>query len=116
MATDTLIDGLVRLTPPTLSQSVHREECTQCFDNQVWSSRDRRPSFDATPKDDPLGIDVCLTCFNGGCLSQGRHHAHTHSKKEDHQFALNIKRRPRPKPKRVRSVPLPLPWLTSATG
>jgi hypothetical protein len=31
----TITDGLARLKPPTLSQSVHREECTQCFDNQV---------------------------------------------------------------------------------
>jgi Variant UBP zinc finger len=30
-----ILDGLARLKPPTLSQSVHREECTQCFDNQV---------------------------------------------------------------------------------
>jgi len=33
----TIIDGLARLKPPTLSQSVHREECTQCFDTQVRS-------------------------------------------------------------------------------
>ena len=26
---------LSKLQPPKLSQSVHREECTQCFDNQV---------------------------------------------------------------------------------
>lgn len=26
---------LAKLQPPKLSQSVHREECTQCFDNQV---------------------------------------------------------------------------------
>ncbi len=30
-----ITDGLAPLRPPTLSQSVHREECTQCFDNQV---------------------------------------------------------------------------------
>ena len=32
------IDHLKRLQPPKLSQSVHREECTQCFDNQVNST------------------------------------------------------------------------------
>jgi len=32
-----IVDGLARLKPPTLSQSVHREECTQCFDTQVRS-------------------------------------------------------------------------------
>jgi hypothetical protein len=29
---------LSRLQPPRLSQSVHREECTQCFDDQVLST------------------------------------------------------------------------------
>ena len=29
------IGDIARLQPPKLSQSVHREECTQCFDNQV---------------------------------------------------------------------------------
>lgn len=33
-----IIDGLAHLKPPTLSQSVHREECTQCFDTQVRST------------------------------------------------------------------------------
>ncbi|KAI0292227.1 ubiquitinyl hydrolase [Multifurca ochricompacta] len=84
MDTHIIIDELTNRKPPTLSQSVHREECTQCFDTQ----------------DDPLGIDVCLTCFNGGCLSQERHHAHTHYKKTGHSLALNVKRRPRPKPER----------------
>ncbi|KAI0249448.1 ubiquitin carboxyl-terminal hydrolase 14 [Lactifluus subvellereus] len=77
------VDGLALLKPPNLSQSVHREECTQCFDSQ----------------DDPLGIDICLVCFNGGCLSPERHHAHTHYKKTGHAFALNVKRRARPNPK-----------------
>ncbi|KAI0055329.1 ubiquitin carboxyl-terminal hydrolase 14 [Artomyces pyxidatus] len=75
---------LVRLQPPNLSQAVHREECTQCFDNQ----------------DGPLGIDVCLTCFNGGCLDGERHHARTHFEKTGHSFSLNVKRRPKPSSKR----------------
>ena len=29
------LSEITRLEPPRLSQSVHREECTQCFDNQV---------------------------------------------------------------------------------
>lgn len=29
------LEELAGLQPPKLSQSVHREECTQCFDNQV---------------------------------------------------------------------------------
>ena len=44
---------------------------------------------------DTLGTDICLTCFNGRCLSPERRHAHTHSKKTCHQFTLNVKRRPR---------------------
>ncbi|KAH9959709.1 ubiquitin carboxyl-terminal hydrolase 14 [Russula compacta] len=79
-----IIDGLAHLKPPTLSHSVHREQCTQCFDSQ----------------DDPLGIDVCLTCFNGGCPSSERRHAYTHYQRTGHPFALNVKRRARPKPKR----------------
>ncbi|KAH9055282.1 ubiquitin carboxyl-terminal hydrolase 14 [Lactarius vividus] len=79
-----IIDEIVKLKLPTPSQSVHREECTQCFDNQ----------------DGSLGIDLCLTCFNGGCISSERRHAQVHSKKTGHPLVLNIRRRPRPKPKR----------------
>ncbi|KAF6752100.1 hypothetical protein DFP72DRAFT_968124 [Ephemerocybe angulata] len=74
------LGAIARLQPPRLSQSVHREECTQCFDDQ----------------DSPLGIDVCLTCFNGGCLSSDRHHAQTHVKKPGHKFTLNVKRKIKP--------------------
>ncbi|EED85732.1 predicted protein [Postia placenta Mad-698-R] len=76
---------IARLQLPRLSQSVHREECTQCFDNQ----------------DHPLGIDVCLTCFNGGCLGKERHHARTHVHKTGHGFSLNIKRKLKPSANRV---------------
>ncbi|KAI0770909.1 ubiquitinyl hydrolase [Trametes elegans] len=76
----THIAEIARLQPPKLSQSVHREECTQCFDNQ----------------DSPLGIDVCLTCFNGGCLDKDRYHARSHAAKTGHAFALNVKRKLRP--------------------
>ncbi|KAL4063737.1 hypothetical protein J3A83DRAFT_4453851, partial [Scleroderma citrinum] len=71
-----------RLQPPKLSQSVHREECTQCFDDQ----------------DGIAGVDVCLTCFNGACLDQNRHHARTHVLRSGHSFTLNIKRTPKSKP------------------
>ncbi|OSD05569.1 ubiquitin carboxyl-terminal hydrolase 14 [Trametes coccinea BRFM310] len=79
------ITDIARLQPPRLSQSVHREECTQCFDNQ----------------DSPLGIDVCLTCFNGGCLDKDRHHARTHVAKTGHTFTLNVKRKLRPSANRT---------------
>ncbi|CDO69813.1 hypothetical protein BN946_scf184803.g11 [Trametes cinnabarina] len=87
------LTDISRLQPPRLSQSVHREECTQCFDNQ----------------DSPLGIDVCLTCFNGGCLDKDRHHARTHVAKTGHAFALNVRRRLKPSANRVRLYPLNAP-------
>jgi uncharacterized UBP type Zn finger protein len=101
-----IIEGLAHLKQPALSLSVHREECTQCFDTQVQpQSNESRPchyQLTLSPlQDDPLGVDVCLTCFNGGCLSAERHHSHTHLKKTGHAFALNVRRRARPRPKRV---------------
>ncbi|KAI0716151.1 ubiquitinyl hydrolase [Cerioporus squamosus] len=76
---------IARLQPPKLSQSVHREECTQCFDNQ----------------DSPLGVDVCLVCFNGGCLDKDRHHARSHAAKTGHSFTVNIKRKLKPSANRA---------------
>ncbi|KAI8371908.1 hypothetical protein BD560DRAFT_351515, partial [Blakeslea trispora] len=64
------------LNPPSVYTQVHKEECTQCFDSQ----------------DSPEGIDVCLTCFNGGCLDSTRHHALTHHQLTGHPLALNIRR------------------------
>lgn len=52
-------------------------------------------------QDGLLGIDVCLTCFNGGCLDENRQHAFTHYKKTGHKFALNVKRRRKPSSRRV---------------
>ncbi|KIJ64045.1 hypothetical protein HYDPIDRAFT_133380 [Hydnomerulius pinastri MD-312] len=72
---------LSRLQQPKLSQSVHCEECTQCFDNQ----------------DSDVGVDVCLVCFNGSCLSKDRHHTQTHVLRSGHSFTLNVKRTPKPK-------------------
>lgn len=51
----------------------------------------------SSSQDSEDGIDVCLTCFNGGCLSSERHHARTHVVKSNHPFTLNVKRRPKPK-------------------
>lgn len=65
----------VELAPPRPSQSVYREDCTQCFDSI----------------DDPAGLDVCLTCFNGGCAGD-RHHALLHYDSTSHPLVLNIKR------------------------
>ncbi|TQV92279.1 hypothetical protein V2A60_006969 [Cordyceps javanica] len=63
------------LSPPILSQSVYREDCTQCFDSL----------------DDADGLDVCLQCFNGGCAGE-RAHSRLHSVLRSHPIILNIRR------------------------
>ncbi|KAH6865023.1 ubiquitin carboxyl-terminal hydrolase 14 [Alternaria rosae] len=63
------------LHPPGPTQSVYREDCTQCFDSI----------------DDPTGLDVCLYCFNGGCTSD-RNHSLLHVSSTNHPLVLNIKR------------------------
>ncbi|KAF2876802.1 hypothetical protein BDV95DRAFT_625943 [Massariosphaeria phaeospora] len=69
-------DGLhAQLRPPGPTQSVYREDCTQCFDSI----------------DDPSGLDVCLYCFNGGCTSE-RNHSLLHVSSASHPLVLNVKR------------------------
>src|SRR2546421_10870908 len=63
------------LHPPRPNQSVHREDCTQCFDSI----------------DDPSGLNVCLYCFNGGCTGE-RDHGLLHNQRTGHPLVLNIKR------------------------
>lgn len=63
------------LKPPSPSQSVYREDCTQCFDSI----------------DDLAGLDVCLFCFNGGCAGE-RNHSLLHVQSTGHPLVLNIKR------------------------
>ncbi|KAI9303229.1 hypothetical protein BJ944DRAFT_204701 [Cunninghamella echinulata] len=70
-----------RFSLPSTHSKVHKEECTQCFDSQ----------------DFPEGIDVCLTCFNGGCVSTDRQHAKLHYNKTFHPLAVNIRRVIKPK-------------------
>ena len=60
---------------PRPTQSVYREDCTQCFDSI----------------DDPSGLDVCLSCFNGGCAGE-RNHSKLHHASTGHPLVLNIKR------------------------
>jgi ubiquitin carboxyl-terminal hydrolase 5/13 len=67
----------VSLKVPSSSQSVYREDCTQCFGSI----------------DDTLGLDVCLQCFNGGCAAN---HALLHFKSSGHPLAVNIKRKRKP--------------------
>ncbi|KAK9236206.1 hypothetical protein V1525DRAFT_363326 [Lipomyces kononenkoae] len=69
------------LHPPTPTQQVHKDDCTQCFDtpDQLW------------------GLDVCLSCFNGGCNSPDRNHSFQHYQLSQHPIVLNIRREPKPK-------------------
>lgn len=90
---------LSKLQQPKLSQSVHREECTQCFDNQVRHDRGetrRCQCAEGHVQDSDDGIDVCLVCFNGACLGPDRHHARTHVARSGHAFTLNVKRKLKP--------------------
>ncbi|CAG8464731.1 11325_t:CDS:10 [Ambispora leptoticha] len=79
------------LKPPSVHTKVYKEECTQCFDTQ----------------DLPLGIDVCLTCFNAGCLDPTRQHAFLHYQKTAHPLVLNIRRLVKDKPKRSDEIEEP---------
>ncbi|KAL2802289.1 hypothetical protein BJX63DRAFT_415456 [Aspergillus granulosus] len=63
------------LRPPLASQAVYREDCTQCFDSI----------------DDESGLNLCLSCFNGGCAGP-RDHARLHFERFGHPLALNIRR------------------------
>ncbi|KAI9031682.1 hypothetical protein CLU79DRAFT_694306, partial [Phycomyces nitens] len=52
------------------------------------------------------GIDVCLTCFNGGCAETEQCHANSHYNTNRHPLAVNIRRRiVSEKPKRDGSPP-----------
>ncbi|KAK9377656.1 uncharacterized protein V1513DRAFT_434854 [Lipomyces chichibuensis] len=92
----------IALRPPTAAQQVHKDDCTQCFD---------------TP-DQPWGIDVCLSCFNGGCDSPDRNHSFQHYRLSQHPIVLNIKRKPKPKKVREESpakiLKLSIPGETEA--
>ncbi|KAF9445641.1 ubiquitinyl hydrolase [Macrolepiota fuliginosa MF-IS2] len=81
------LDQVRSIRPPTV-QSVHREECTLCFDGQ----------------DSPTGVDVCLICFNGGCLDSTRQHAKLHFDKTQHGFTLNVKRKLKPNAQRIKAL------------
>lgn len=53
---------------------IHKEECTKCFDDDGSDG----------------GINVCMTCFNGGCSRQG--HGHNHATIARHPIVLNIRK------------------------
>ncbi|KAF2012208.1 hypothetical protein BU24DRAFT_352794 [Aaosphaeria arxii CBS 175.79] len=72
-----------KLRAPGPTQSVYREDCTQCFDSIV--------RFNPRASDDPTGLDVCLYCFNGGCTGENNHSL-LHVSSRQHPLVLNIKR------------------------
>ncbi|RKP15485.1 hypothetical protein BJ684DRAFT_6943 [Piptocephalis cylindrospora] len=70
---------LASLQVPSPNTVVYREECTQCFDDQ----------------DGPWGVQVCLHCFNGGCMpteGKGASHATHHASLKRHPLSVNIRR------------------------
>ncbi|KAJ3196804.1 hypothetical protein HK101_007635 [Irineochytrium annulatum] len=67
---------LSQIRRPTLATEVHKDECTVCFETSTAEN----------------GIDVCLTCFNGGCNAEDRNHSRLHHSKHRHPVVLNIKK------------------------
>ncbi|KIM24164.1 hypothetical protein M408DRAFT_331920 [Serendipita vermifera MAFF 305830] len=53
------------------------------------------------------GVDVCLSCFNGGCPSGDRNHARLHVAKSGHPFTINVRRTLKPVIKRAEDGPPP---------
>ncbi|GAA5978126.1 hypothetical protein JCM10908_004238 [Rhodotorula pacifica] len=84
---------LSQLSAPRPSQTVYREECTQCFDTH----------------DLPAGIDVCLSCFNGACppeingVASTNAHGRLHYEKTGHAAVVNVQRRRKPQSETQRS-------------
>ncbi|KAF9351010.1 hypothetical protein BGX34_000856 [Mortierella sp. NVP85] len=70
-----------RLSVPSYNAQIYKDECTFCYDSP----------------DNEGGLDVCLSCFNGGCTDPDRYHAIQHYTKTNHPLALNIKRVRKPK-------------------
>lgn len=66
------------LRPPRHDQIVYRDECCTCFHSQ----------------DSANGIDVCLTCFQAGCIDR-KHNAAHHELFPGHNVVLNIQRTPK---------------------
>ncbi|KAF9585467.1 hypothetical protein BGW38_002258 [Lunasporangiospora selenospora] len=66
---------------PAPTAQIYKDECSFCYDSP----------------DNEGGLDVCLTCFVGGCTDPERYHNIQHSNKTGHPLALNIKRVKKPK-------------------
>ncbi|KAG0363135.1 hypothetical protein BGZ54_008300 [Gamsiella multidivaricata] len=79
----------VRLSVPSYNAQIYKDECTFCYDSP----------------DNEGGLDVCLSCFNGGCTDPDRYHAIQHYTKAGHPLALNIRRVRLPKDTRNGAEP-----------
>ncbi|QIW99806.1 hypothetical protein AMS68_005324 [Peltaster fructicola] len=75
MATTCSHIDAANICSPGPTDPVYREDCTLCFDS----------TFDSA------GLDVCLTCFNGGCAGS-RNHSHLHATQAQHPLAVNIRK------------------------
>ncbi|PJF17033.1 hypothetical protein PSACC_03157 [Paramicrosporidium saccamoebae] len=51
-------------------------------------------TLDLFQSDDESGLDVCLSCFNGGCTGRNTpNHSQRHYRKTSHALVMNLKRR-----------------------
>ena len=83
------LPSLAHPSPPNFS------ECTQCFDTIYLLG--------------PLGLDVCLECFNGSCSTGSTNqHSLLHAKNTGHMLVVNIIKRK--KPQEVKKQRVSLPW------
>ncbi|KAG0247981.1 hypothetical protein BG011_000665 [Mortierella polycephala] len=71
----------IRISVPSPTAQIYKDECTLCYDSP----------------DNEGGLDVCLSCYNGGCTDPDRYHAIQHYTKTSHPLVLNIKRVKLPK-------------------
>jgi len=62
-----------KVSDKLLGNLIYKDECTKCF---------------ITPKSED-GLDVCLTCFNGSCTTNG--HTQSHHLLNQHPIVMNIK-------------------------
>jgi ubiquitin carboxyl-terminal hydrolase 5/13 len=64
----------LELRNPLPQAKIFKEECTYCFES---------PFADE-------GLDICLTCYNGGCLGESKH-SQLHYRKTHHPLVVNVK-------------------------
>ncbi len=62
------------LTKDLQGKLIYKDECTRCFDTAKT----------------PGGVDVCLKCFNGGCVNEARNHSFLHFNMSQHPLSMNI--------------------------